>query len=538
MNAFHSRISLLLLLTLTPAQAQHPDAAPPDEKPVALLSGLGTWTHPIATSNPEAQKFFDQGLTLLYGFNRYEARRSFRKAAELDPKAAMPWWGLAMAHSPHVNMDVEGDVDLKAACAALATGLRLPNAPPEERGFLDAAKARCPEDKPQAYIDAMRSLASRYPDDPDAQTFYAESLLVPVRWHWYAHDGTPATGVTEAEHVLEQVMRRFPNHPGANHLYIHAVESSPAPERAIPSAQRLMGIVPAAGHLVHMPGHIWMVLGDYQTAADVNERAAEVDRQYMAKTGVVSSTYAPYYAHNLQFLLAARWMLGRPDEALRTAEQLYSTMEPMIAAMPDFMDPYLSIKLITQLRFNQWDDVLRTPRPDPKFLINAAIFHYARTVALAHKGDRAGALLEQKAFEEARAKVPSDRPWSLNPAAPVLAMASEIVAACAAESPASAVPHWQRAVEMQDDLSYDEPPPWYYPVRESLGAALLRAGQPAAAEKVFREGERRTPHDGRMLFGLIQSLEAQGKKNEAAWVKREFAASWKSGSFDLRIEDF
>jgi len=526
----------LLIAGAGAATAQH-DPAGPVEKPVALLTGLGTWTHPIATRNPQAQRFFDQGLVLLYGFNRYEALRSFRKAAELDPGAAMPWWGIAMAQGPQINMDIDGDVNMPKYCEAVATGLRLEHAPPIERDWLEAANRRCPEERGSAYIDAMRALCGRYPDDPDARTLFAESLMVPVRWRWYGRDGVAAPGVVEAERALEDVMRRFPDHPGANHFYIHVVESSPTPERAVPSAQRLMGIVPAAGHLVHMPGHIWMRLGDYQTVADVNERAAELDRRYMSQTGVVASPVAGYYAHNLQFLLAARWMQGYASKALQAGDQLQSAVESMVGVMGDFVDPYLSVKLMTQLRFGQWDAVLAAPQPDSKFLVNGAMYRYARAVALAHRGDAARSTEEQQAFETARAKVPADRAWGLNKASDVLAMVSEIVAARVAKSPVVSVPHWKRAVELEDSLAYDEPPPWYYPVRESLGAALLRANRADEAEAVFREGERRTPRDGRMLFGLMESLKAQGKTSECEWVRREFNAAWRGADVKLRIED-
>src|SRR5947209_4283076 len=279
------------------AQHPHPEGIP-EEKPVALYPGLGTWTHPIAARSPEAQKFFDQGLVLLYGFNRYEALRSFRKVLVIDPKAAMAQWGIAMALGPYINMDMDPDVHLRGSCDAANAGLRIEAASAVERAWLEAAAARCPDySEPAKYVAAMRALAARYPDDPDAQTWYAEALMLPVRWRWYGADGKPAPGVEDAERVLESVLRRHPNHPGANHLYIHAVESSTTPERAVPSAQRLMGLAPAAGHMVHMPGHIWLVLGDFQTTVDVNQRAAEVDRQYFAKTGVMGSYY-PYYLHN------------------------------------------------------------------------------------------------------------------------------------------------------------------------------------------------------------------------------------------------
>src|SRR5579871_1390452 len=211
------------------------------ENPVELYKGLGIWHHPIHTGSPDAQKFFDQGLALMYGFNRYEALRSFRRASELDPAAAMPFWGMAMAQGPYINMDGDAEYNMKESCAAAEAGLKLAGAPERELAYLRAAATRCPDyQKPEAYVEAMRGLAARWPDDLDAATLYADSLMTPVRWHWYANDGTPAAGVPEAERVLEQVLRRWPDHPGANHLYIHVVESSPTAERAIPSAQRLM----------------------------------------------------------------------------------------------------------------------------------------------------------------------------------------------------------------------------------------------------------------------------------------------------------
>jgi len=528
--------STFLFLPLGLAMAQ-PHALPAGEKPVALYKGLGAWKHPIATRNPEAQKFFDQGLSLLYGFNRYEALRSFRKAAELDPQAAMADWGMAMAQGPYINMDGDPSFDLKGACAAVAAGKKLAQAPERERAYLQAVATWCPEFKPQAYADAMRAMAARYPDDPEALTIYAESLMIPVRWHWYAADGKPAAGVAEAEHTLEAVIRRWPQHPGANHYYIHAVESSPTPERAIPSAQRLMGIVPWAGHMVHMPGHIWLVLGDWETAAGVNERAVAVDKEYFAATNVTAGTYAPYYLHNLDFIRYARSMQGRKADALRAAEEEASAAQPMIQAMPDMAETIFPVVLFTYVRFGEWDHVLKTPQPKANQKMSTAAWRYARALALAARGDRAGAAREREAFEAARKAVPAAMPWGQNQAGPVLAMTSEIVAARVAGSPGEAVAHWQRAVAQQDALAYDEPPAWYYPLRESLGAALLRAGQAAEAEKVFREGVKRSPHNGRMLFGLLESLKAQRKADDAAWVQREFDQVWAKADLKLRLED-
>lgn len=526
----------LYFLAVAVGFGQHP-SAPQSEKPVALLSGLGTWHHQIATQSAAAQHFFDQGLALLYGFNRYEALRSFRKAAELDPDAPMPWWGIAMAQGPHINMDSDGDVDIKQSCNAAEAALKLPNAVAKERAWIEAIAKHCPRDRPDEYIDAMRALAGRYPDDPDVLTFYAESLMVPVRWRWYDTRGRPAEGVTEAEKLLQAVLRRYPDHPGANHFYIHAVESSPTPERAIPSAQRLMGIVPSAGHLVHMPGHIWLVLGDYEMAAAVNLRAVDLDRQYMNDSGVTGSAYFGYYVHNLHFVAIARSMQGRMRESIQAADQMAGALKPILDAMPEMADFFGVTPLLMRVRFQRWDDVLATPPPRPQLATTTALWHYARSVALAAKSQHEDAIREQVAFESARAKVPAASQWNNNKASDLLALAAQVLAGRLAGSPAASVPHWQRAVELQDALLYDEPPAWYYPVRESLGAALLRAGQLTDAETVFREGLRRSPRNGRMLFGLLESLKAQRKTEASEWVTREFEASWRGAEVPVRIEE-
>jgi tetratricopeptide (TPR) repeat protein len=532
------RTIIICLLSAGLTMAQQHDHTVSAEKPVELYSGLGAWHHPIHTSNPEAQEFFDQGLALMYGFNRYEALRSFRKAAELDPAAAMPHWGMAMAQGPYINLDGDSSYDMKASCAAAEAGLKLTGAPEREQAYLHAAAQRCPDyKKPEAYVDAMRALAARWPDDLDALTLYAESLMVPVRWHWYAADGTPGAGVPEAERALEEVLRRWPDHPGANHLYIHVVESSHTPERAIPSAQRLMGIMPWAGHMVHMPGHIWLVLGDYEMAATVNERAAAVDREYLSRTQVTEGGYGPYYVHNLHFIAYARWMQGRMADGLHAADEMSAAMAPMVEAMPEMADSFNSVTIYGRVRFHDWDGILKAPQPKDSLHMSVATWHYARALAFAARGDRAAAQREQAALDSIRTGLPADAPAGLNKAKDVLALALETVAARLAATPADAVPHWQRAVAMQDALSYDEPPDWYYPVRESLGAALLLAGKPAEAESVFREGVKRSPRNGRMLFGLMESLRAQGKDEDAGWVKREFEAAWAKADVKLKLEE-
>jgi tetratricopeptide (TPR) repeat protein len=514
-----------LILPLALALAQ--------EKPVALYPGTGIWKHPIQTSNAESQKYFDQGLSLMYGFNRYEALRSFKKAAELDPKAPMAQWGIAMATGPYINMDGEPTYDMKASCAAADAGLKLAGASGREREYLAAAAARCPEFKdPDAYIAAMRALAERWPDDLDAQTLYADAIMIASRWHWYGKDGTPAKGMPDAERTLEEVLRRWAEHPGANHLYIHAVESSRTPERAIPSAQRLMGLTPSEGHMVHMPGHIWLVLGDWEMAASVNERAAEVDRQYFASTGVTEGSYPMYYAHNLHFIAYARWMQGQRAAGLKTADDLAEALAPMAAAMPEMADAFLPVAKFGLLRFGEWDAVLKLPQPKPVQKLSLAFWHFSRAMAYQAKGDAGAAAKVRAAFEAARTEIPAGAPWGQNQAGPVLSLAAELLAA---KLDGDAVAHLRRAVDIQDGLVYDEPPAWYYPVRESLGAALLRAGQAAEAEAVFREGVRRSPRNGRMLFGLMESLRAQGKTEQAGWVRKEYEAAWARADVKLTI---
>jgi tetratricopeptide (TPR) repeat protein len=527
---------LLLVALAALVYGQHEHTTPTASGPVPLYTGLGAWRHSIATQSPLAQKYFDQGLTLMYGFNRHEAFRSFEKAAELDPSAAMAYWGMSSALGPYLNMDMDPDYRIKESCAAVAKGLGLPNIKTAERAWLEAAETRCPNfDDPAAYIKAMRDLASERPDDPDAQTLYAEALLIRARWRWYEH-GQPAEGVAEAEHVLESVLRRFPYHPGANHLYIHAVESSPTPERAIPSAQRLMGIVPAAGHLVHMPGHIWLAIGDFDNAVAVNERAAQVDREYFAKAGTESAYYM-YYLHNLSFVVYARAMQGRVAETNTAVQEMKQAAAPLRRSMPEMFDAFGTFVTTAELRNQQWDAVLSAARPMSNDHAELAFWHFARSWAYAGKRQMQSATAEQAQFEAERKQGDRNLGWGTNKAGDVMDLAAAVLNARVCASPAEAAGKWQEAVSLQDRLAYDEPPDWFYPVRESLGAALLRNGDAAAAEAVFREGLARSPNNGRMLFGLLESLKAQQKTDAAAWVEREFAVAWKNADLKLKIED-
>lgn len=523
---------ILIVLCAGLAFAQHHGNATPGERPVALYPGLGVWKHAIATRNPEAQKFFDQGLVLLYGFNRPESLRSFQRAQELDPQAAMAQWGIAMATGPYLNMDGDPTLQMKVSCAAVQSGLEIAAIGSDDRAWLEAAATRCPDfSEPSKYVAAMRALAARWPDDPDAQTLFAESLMLPVRWKWYTSDGHPAAGEEEAERVLEAVLRRFPDHPGANHLYIHAVESSPTPERGIPSAQRLMGIVPAAGHIVHMPGHIWLATGNYQFAIDVNERAGEVDREYFAQTGM-SGSYYFYYLHNLDFIVYGCSMQGRVAETSRAIAQI----EAAERAAPDKDEVFRVLTVMSRIRVQQWDELIAAPQPVSKNPQAMLFWRYARATALAAKGKMPEAVAERAEFEAVSKKLDRNLDFGNNKLGPVMDLASLVLSARLESNAKLKVEELRKAVAMQDELLYDEPPAWY-PLRESLGAALLQAGDAAAAEQVFREGVRRSPHNGRMLFGLLESLKAQNKSDAAVWVEREFQSAWKGAELKLRISD-
>jgi hypothetical protein len=344
--------------------------------------------------------------------------------------------------------------------------------------------------------------------------------------------------VADAEDVLQGVIFRWPQHPGANHFFIHAVESSPSPERGIGSAQKLMGVVPWAGHMVHMPGHIWLILGDWEMAATVNERAATVDREYFATTRVSGGSYEPYYLHNLHFIVYARSMQGHKAQALEASENLEASSAAMGKSMPEMADAFSGLALLTQARFNEWTQIRNAPEPSEKMAATQLCRSYVRNLALKAQGDTAGAQRESRRFEELRSKLPAEAAWGQNKAGDVMRVASESLKARLATSADERCAHWHEAVVVQDHLVYDEPPAWYYPVRESLGSCLLQAGKTTEAAEVFREGVRRSPRNGRMLFGLWQSLKSVGDTYDAAVVRREFENAWSGSDVTLRIEDF
>ena len=539
-------LAFLLWSVALPVLAQHQHSANQHE-PARLMTGLGAHHHPVTTNNPEAQKFFDQGLTLVYAFNHEEAARSFKRAAELDPKLAMAWWGYALAVGPNYNEPAIDPARMKAAVEAVQKAQSLvAGASDLERAYIAAISKRFTlEANPDvkklgaAYSAAMREVSRHFPDDLDAATLYADSLMNVQPWQLWSRDGQPLGRTEEIVAVLESVLRRDPQHIGANHLYIHAVEASRTPERALPSAERLGRLAPAAGHLVHMPGHIYLRTGDYAEAAKVNIEAANADRQYIKATGADGAYPAMYFSHNLHFQVESFNRTGQFSEAQRAARELEQNAQQHLKAMP-MVEGFLPSPIFVLLRFAKWDDILKLPEPDQSMAMTRTVWHYARGVAAAEKGNLAEAEREQKIFAEIIRKMPGETPFGLNTAASVLKIAEHSLAARMAWAKGdkkAAIEAWRHAVAAQDALNYDEPPGWYYPVRESLGAALLRAGEAAAAEQVFRADLEHNPRNGRSLFGLLESLKAQGKTGAAKLVQREFETAWRQADARLRLED-
>jgi tetratricopeptide (TPR) repeat protein len=433
------------------------------------MAGLGTHQHKIATTSAEAQILFNQGLTLVYGFNHGRAIQLFQRAAELDRRAPMPLWGIALAYGPNIN-DFEMDRERAKTAdefAKKALALTSP-ANPRERAYVQALAKRYSSD-PAAdlkklqvdYKDAMAALAKAYPSDLDAQVLYAESLMDLRPWQLWTRDGKPSDVTEEVVRVLESVLERNPNHPGANHYYIHTMEGSPAADKALAAAQRLETLVPAAGHLVHMPAHIWMRTGEYQAAVKTNADAALLDEKYVKATGATGLYPTMYYGHNLQFESAAAMFSGNFAAARAAGQKTAALVAPMAGDMA-MLQPFTQQEVFALVRFDRWDDVLAQAAPPADRALQTALYHFARGAAHAGKGHAAEALEEQAAFEAAAAKVPKDGMYlTINSAPVVLDVARADLAARIADAQndgAKAVAAWKVAVAAEDKVSYDEPP--------------------------------------------------------------------------------
>ena len=532
------------LFAATPSLAQHDhdmltghaSGSPP------LYPDLGSWTRKV-TATPGAQKFFDQGLRLYYGFNHAEAIKAFLEAARIDSNCAMAWWGVAAAAGPNINLPMD-DAGAKIAIGAITRAQLLASrASAVDQAWIAAMATRYSPDAKasrasldSAYCNAMRKLSQRYPDDADAGALFAESILDLNPWNQWAHDGKPNPGTLEAVAALEAVMKRYPEHPGANHFYIHAVEASDDPSRALGAAKRLETLVPGAGHLVHMPSHIYARTGRYADALERNKIAVAVDEKYIAEQKPEGIYPLMYYNHNIQFIWFSAMMEGRSEEALAAARKMAGNVPAELIAqmsMLEFVPPY---PIMTLVRFGRWEQTLQEPLPPVSERYASGMFHYARGVADAAMNKFDNARAELDSVRAMAASVPSDMQVSINFAAPLLRVATQALAGEIASrngQPDDGVRWLSLAVAAEDSLHYDEPPTWCYPVRHALGAAMLRAGRAKEAEAVYREDLRRHPENGWSLAGLVQALKQQGRKAAATAAEARCRRAWAHADIQL-----
>ena len=515
-----------------------------------LFDGMSDYQMPITTDSADAQRYFDQGMVLSFAFNHAESIRSFRAAQTLDPSCAMCFWGEALATGPNINVTSKGKVimsaaDRKAAFAALSQAEALKAAvSPRERAYIDALAQRYNgnPDTPREPLDlawaaAMGELAGQYPEDMTAAAIYAEALMNTMPWNYWSDDGIAKPETSAVIDSLDRVLVKEPDHPLALHLYIHALEASNDPGRAEAAADRLANLVPGAGHLVHMPSHIYYRIGRYNDAAEANIKAADVDEAYIASCNAQGFYPALYYPHNIHFLWAASTMQGQSALSIESARRVVANVRvEQVKAFPT-VEFFRTVPLLSLVRFGKWDEILAEPHPHEGFMFAKSIWHYARGVALAAQGQtldakaELGALIPLKDDVSVRFLDSRDYPGSM-----LVGIAIELLQGEIAYRQGDydiAVEHFEQAVATQDLLPYTEPPFWYYPTRQSLGAALLANGQLPEAEAVFRRDLELYPHNGWSMFGLAQSLEAQGKSDEADEVRHHFDAAWQFADIEL-----
>jgi tetratricopeptide (TPR) repeat protein len=508
-----------------------------------IFKGLGSYHRAATTTNAEAQRYFDQALTWTYSFNHDEAIRSYTEAARLDPNFAAAWWGVALCNGPHINNPVMDEEHSKAAWEALqkAEGLK-DKASAEERALIEALGARyadpakgklplTPEERApldKAYADAMAKVHDQFPRDVDLATLYVESLMDTHPWDLWNHDGTPKEWTPRIVSTLESVLAASPDHPGANHLYVHAVEASGHPEKGLASADRLCTLVPASGHMVHMPAHIYIHVSHWDKAAEQNRVAIAADKAYRALSPR-QGFYAFYMAHNHQFLSYACMMEGRSGESISAAHDMVTGVpDAFIQNAPAVIDGYMHIEIEALLRFGKWDELLALKQPPAILPIYTAFWRYGRATAYNAKGMATEAEHEQAEFRKAVEAVPAEAMMAQNKGHVVLKLADHALAGEIAFRRGSiddAVSHLTEAVKIEDGLNYMEPPDWVWPVRHSLGAVLLSAGRNKEAEAVYREDLKRWPDNGWSLYGLSKALAAQGSP-EAAEVEARFKKAW------------
>lgn len=536
----------VLLTIASPSSAtestEAPAPSPSLSATVPLYANLGSHHKRITTRVPATQQYFDQGLRLVYGFNHAEAIRSFTRAAELDPTCAMCYWGIALAYGPHVNAPMDSASGVAAyAAAQKALGLKS-HATVPERAYIEALAQRYEADPPAdrarldtLYSRAMGQVANTYPKDLDAATLYAESLMDLRPWNYWRPDGTPYPGTKEIVRRLEGVISINPNHPGACHYYIHAVEAV-NPKAAVPCAERLARLMPGEGHMVHMPAHIYIRVGRWNDAIQANQHAIHTDEVFIEGQHPMGVYPLAYYPHNIHFLAFASTMAGRSAQAIAASHTLTAKVNLDAARQVGLLQEMLPYHALTLTTFGKWDDVLAEPLPPEDIRFPYAMAYYARGVAHAAKGQWAEAQAALDTVTAINAATPEAADGKTALSIAVHALSGEI--ATRRGDLAAGISHFREAAKVEDAGLYFEPPKWYYPIRHSLGAALLKAGQHAEAEKVYREDLRRFPENGWSLFGLAQALQAQGKNTEAAAAEARFRRAWASTDVTLAASRF
>jgi tetratricopeptide (TPR) repeat protein len=513
-----------------------------------LFDDLGSHHHPITTKSKLAQRYFNQGLTLCFNFHHAEAIRSFNAVATEDPQCAMAWWGVAFAHGPNINMPMD-EKAVPLAWEALQRALALrEQASPQERDYIDALGKRYSQQVltnraslDLAFANAMREVAKKYPNDFDAQTLFAEALMDTSPWDYWQDGNTPKPNAKEAIEAIESVLKRVRQHPGADHLYIHLTEAGPNPEKAERSADRLGKFAPGAGHLVHMPSHIYVRVGRYHDASTMNERAAKADESYLAQCKEQGMYPGGYYPHNVHFLWFATDLEGRSADSIKAARKVSAyTTDLRCGAIEGPRQRYLH--LLAFARFGKWEEILAAGDPGADYPYDRAMWHYTRGLAFAAQGKPAQAAQEYEQFqllEKNEKVIAMDN--SFFPGTKILAIANKVLAGKVASSEgkkADAIQQLREGAKLEEAMPYMEPPFWYYPVHESLGAALLKSGKPEEAEKSFREVLKHFPESGRALFGIEQSLRGQGKQGEARKIQRQFKKAWRYADVDLDLSWF
>jgi tetratricopeptide (TPR) repeat protein len=513
--------------------------APTAKGKVPLYDNLGDHEYRITTRNATAQRYFNQGMRLYYAFNHQESIRAFEEAARIDPNSPMHYWGIALALGPNINVPMDVDAG-RAAYAAAQKALALEgNAGAKERELIRALAVRYVDFPPgdraaldRAYANAMREVVRKYPDDLEARTLYAEALMDLSPWNYWTRDEKPRADTPELLAQLEYVLKRNPNHPGANHFYIHAVEAV-QPERALPSAERLARLMPGAGHIVHMPGHIYIRVGRYLDAIKANEHAVHADETYIRDQSPAFGAYvAGYYPHNYDFLSFAASMIGRSAQSIGAAEKIAALAKPEIMRAPGmtFTQHHHTRHLQMKVRFARWDDILKTQAPAADLPHARAMWHYARGRALVAKGDVKSAEVELKSVQEAaQNRELAQQRLEFNTSGRVLSIASDVLAghiAAAKGDFSKAIATLRKAARQEDELTYGEPPEWSVPVRQELGLVLLKTGRPAEAEQAFREDLKRFPDNVWSLQGVARALNGQDKTREAEEVSRRLKQIW------------